>query len=299
MNQTAVTQDNRVIHGMDIDAYHTHRAVSRSGLMLIDRSPQHYYYEYLSGLAPKIDTTALRIGGAFHTLILEPSTFNDRVAVLPEGAPKRPTKAQLEAKKPSEDTINAINWWAQWEHLYGHKVQMTREEFDVMQAMASAVKNQRASSKVLVEAGKIESSFFWYDQEYGIHVKARPDYYRADGIVVDLKTTRDASRTEFERSIVNYGYDVQVYMQMEGIERVTGVRPQNFVFVCVEKEPPYATAFYSADNDLIEHGRYRYAKMASKFADCQQKGIWPGYGELIQPISVPEWSMRKLEKEAQ
>ena len=51
--QTAVVADNRVVHDMDIDAYHAHHAVSRSGLLLMQKSPQHYWYEYLSGMAEK------------------------------------------------------------------------------------------------------------------------------------------------------------------------------------------------------------------------------------------------------
>ncbi len=293
---TAITHDNRVIHGMDIDEYHSHPAVSRSGLLLIDRSPQHYWWQYLSGQAKKIDTDALRIGGAFHTLILEPHTFNDRAVVIPEGAPKKPSITQLNAKKPSDDTIAAIQWWANWEQFRAGRTSLSQDEFAEMQAMADAIRNQPVSAKVLVESGNIESSFFWTDPDTGVQVKARPDYYREDGIVLDLKTTASANKEDFQRSIINYGYDIQVFMQMEGIERVTGRRPESFVFVCVEKTPPYATAFYVADNDLIECGRFRYHKLMAKFADCQRSGIWPGYGALIQPITVPDWFSRKLEK---
>lgn len=295
----AVVHDNKVIHGMDIDEYHSNSAVSRSGLMLMDKSPQHYWWQYLSGQAEKIDTAALRIGGAFHMLVLEPELFNQSVAVLPEGAPKKPTITQLNAKKPSDDTVAAIQWWESWNQFAAGKTVVSHDEFKEMQAMADAIKNQRASSKVIVENGKIESSFFWYDPDYQVMVKTRPDYYREDGIVLDLKTTRDASIGSFQKSIIDYGYDIQAFMQMEGIERVTGKRPENFVFVCVEKTPPYAVAFYVADNDMIECGRYRYHNLMSKYSECVHSGIWPGYGELIKPISIPTWFLNKLEREAQ
>ncbi len=297
IQSTAVTADNRVIHNMDIDDYHGNSAVSRSGLMLLNKSPQHYWYEYLSGQAEKTDTTALRIGGAFHTLVLEPETFKERAVILPEDAPKKPSITQLNAAKPSEKTIEDIAWWELFNSQLNGRAVITKKEFDDMQAMADAIRSQPASSRVLVESGKIESSFFWYDPEQDVHVKARPDYYRDDGIVLDLKTTVCADREDFERSIVKYGYDVQAYMQMEGIERVTGVRPQNFVFICVEKTPPYAVAFYVADKDMIECGRFRYNNLLSKFSECHHSGKWPGYGAMIQPVSVPDWFMRKLERE--
>lgn len=295
---TAAQQDNRVIYGMDIDDYHAHAAVSRSGLMLMEQSPQHYYYHYLSGLAPKIDTTALRVGGAFHTLILEPMTFNERVAVVPANAPKKPSITQLNAKKPSEDTIIAIDWWQQFDAYVNGRTVIDNAEFNKLQAMANALKGQPASNKVFVPGGHIEASYFWYDEQYGVHVKTRPDY-NTPQIVLDLKSTIDASRDSFEKAIVNYGYDIQAFMQMEGVERVTGVRPQNFVFCCVEKEPPHAVAFYVASDDMLNCGKYRYHKLMDKFSRCLKSGVWPGYGELIQTISVPDWYLRKLEKETQ
>lgn len=296
-NQTAAVADNRIMHDMDIDLYHSHPAVSRSGLMLLLRSPQHYWWEYLSGQAEKKDTKALRIGHAFHTLVLEPATFDQRAVVVPEGAPKKPSVTQLNAKNPSADTVAAINWWNQYNAYAAGKLQLSQEEFDGMQRMAQSLRNQPASDKVLVASGKIESSFFWYDEEFGVHVKARPDYYRNDGIVLDLKTCADASRHAFEKSIADYGYDVQAYMQMEGVRRVTGRKPEAFVFACVEKDGPNAVAFYTADKDMLDCGEYRYREAMTKFAECQRSGVWPGYGSMIQPISVPFWLQRKLERE--
>lgn len=291
----AAQADNRLVLDMDIDAYHSHPAVSRSGLMLINQSPQHYWWKYLSGQAEKEDTTALRIGSAFHTLVLEQHTFEARAVIIPDGAPKRPSITQLNAKKPSEDTIAAIEWWARWDQYAGARLQFTQAEFAELQDMAAALLNQPATGRVIAPQGRIEASFFWYDPDYRVTVKCRPDYWREDGIVVDVKTTNDASRDDFEKSIVKYGYDVQAYMQMEGIERVTGKRPQAFVFACIEKKKPNATAFYMADSDLLECGKTRYHKLMAKYAECMEKGIWPGYGAMVQPIGVPSWFARQLE----
>lgn len=272
---------NKVVHGMDMDEYQEHPAVSRSGLMEMMRSPQHYHWRYLSGKAEKEDTTPLRVGAAFHTLVLEPDTFHSR-AIVWSGKPRN-TKEGKDEYAAAQASANG-------------RVLLKQGEFDDLKDMAAALLAQPASSKVIAKNGKIESSFFWFDDEFKVWAKARPDYYRDDGIVLDLKTCEDASREAFEKSIVNYGYDIQAYMQMEAIKQVTGKAPDNFVFVCVEKDKPHCTAFYVADQAMLECGSVRYARLMSRYAECFHAKNWPGYGNLIQTISVPKWFASKLDK---
>lgn len=287
---------NQLIENLDIDSYHAHKSISRSGLMKFLQSPQHYWWHYLSGQAEKEDTTPLRIGGAFHALVLEPDTFKDRAIILPEDAPKKPSITQLNAAKPSEKTVSDIAWWDAFESKRNGRALLKSDEMQDLKDMAAALLAQPASSKIIAKNGKIEASFFWTDEDYKVDVKCRPDYYRDDGIVLDLKTVEDAGRDAFERSIVNYGYDIQAWMCMEGIERVTGKRPESFIFCCVEKKKPHAVAFYMADGELLECGSHRYAKIMSRYAECKQRNLWPGYGHLIQPIGVPSWFAKRIEK---
>ncbi len=273
--------ENQIVLNMPADEYHRDLAVSRSQLVDISKSPRHFWWNHLSGLAEKKETKALRFGSAFHTLVLEPDQFNQRCYVW-----SGQSRATKEGKAEYADAL---------EKSQG-KTLLKQDEFDQAQAMAKALLSEPAASKVLAAHGKIEASLFWRDPDHGVNVKARPDYYRDDGIVLDLKTTEDAGKEEFERSIVKYFYDVQAYMQIEGIYQVTGKRPDNFVFVCQEKSPPYCTAFYVAGNDLIESGRHRYNRLMRKYAECSKTGQWPGYGSLIQPIGVPVWFLKRLEE---
>ena len=75
----------------------------------------------------------------------------------------------------------------------------------------------------------------------GLQCKCRPDWISADGgILVDLKTTEDASPREFQRSIAKWRYHVQAGWYMAGIEAAYGTRPSGFIFIAVEKKPPFA-----------------------------------------------------------
>lgn len=272
----------KIVEDMPTREYHANKAISRSGLMEIARSPQHYWWKYLSGKALPDDTTALRIGTAFHCLLLEPKRFND-TALVWSGKPRN-TKEGKDEYAIAESQANG-------------RVLIKQDEFNQLQDMAASILAQPAARLIIAEHGKVETSFFWKDKDYGVNVKARPDYWRDDGIVVDLKTTNDASSDAFSKSIVNYGYDVQAYMQMEAIEQCTGKRPDAFVFLVVEKDPPYAVAFYQADNDMLRCGEKRYKSLIAKYAECLESGKWPGYGALVRPIGVPSWFVTRVESE--
>jgi hypothetical protein len=290
--------NGKFVVDMSHDDYQSSPAVSRSGLLELLKSPQHYWWRYLSGKAEKTDTNALRTGSAFHTLLLEPAQFDKRVAVVPEDAPKYPSTAQWKAKSPSDETVKSMKWWTDFELTHQGKSIIKQSEFEHLQAMAKSILAQPAAGKIITANGKIEASFFYTDKTHGVEAKARPDYWRDDGIVLDLKTTADASESEFSKSIVNYGYDIQAFMQMEAIETVTGKRPASFVFICVEKDPPYAVAFYEASSDMLRCGEYRYHNLMKKYAHCFNSDVWPGYGHLIRPISVPDWFINRLDKQA-
>jgi hypothetical protein len=289
----------KICEDMSHEKYLEHPSVSRSGLMLMQKSPQHYWWRYLSGHAEPEDTESLRIGHAFHCLLLEPQKFEKYAVVIPADAPKTPSITQFKAKNPSEETVKQVKWWTDFTEKAAGRTLIKAEKFVELKLMAAAILAQPAATRIIDAKGKIESSFFYSDPLTGMAAKARPDYWREDGIVLDLKTTADASRDAFERSIVEYGYDVQAYMQMLAIEQCTGKKPQSFVFICVEKEPPYAVAFYMADDDVLRCGEYRYHRLMSKYADCMKSGKWPGYGHLIQPIGMPPWFVKKLETQEQ
>jgi len=287
----------RMVENLPADEYHAHAAMSRSGLVTMAKTPKHYWYKYLSGKYEDEKTHALRFGGAFHTLTLENHKFDDVCVVVPKDAPKRPSISQINAKKPSESTLEQIAYWEEFDAKHKLKTLVKADELAEMKLMAQSVLSEPAAQKVITGAGKIEATFFWYDENYGIDLKCRPDYYRDDGIVLDLKTCASANQEDFEKSVANYYYDVQAYMCMEGIEKVTGKRPTDFIFVCVEKDPPYCTAFYSATDELLEAGRQRFARLADLYAICKKKNHWPGYGHFIRPIGIPHWLNKKLENQ--
>jgi hypothetical protein len=76
---------------------------------------------------------------------------------------------------------------------------------------------------------------------------------------------------------------------LDGIEQATGTRPEQFIFITVEKKAPFACAVYAADAEMIAAGAQTAARDLELLAICKAADTWPGYSDQIEPISLPAW----------
>lgn len=202
------------------------------------------------------------------------------------------------------DTLRAngvpVTLWrevvAQWEAVNGHRRILTPDQWAQIHGMREAVMNHPAANRLLTSVpGKAEISFYWNDAKTGEVCRMRPDWLREDDLIVDLKSCEDASLDGFAKSVANWRYDVQDAFYSDGFEAVTGRKPKGFVFIAVEKKPPYAVGVYILDAETKEIGRAQYREDLDKFAECKAKDVWPGYGDAIQKLNMPGWHKRKTE----
>jgi exodeoxyribonuclease VIII len=261
---------------MDNTAYHAHPAVSKSHLDLIARSPLHYWSRYLdpNRITPE-PSAAMRLGTALHTHVLELSRWDEEIAVAP--AMDRRTKAGKES-------------YAAFEAAAAGKTVITADDAEVVMAMGRSIMRHPGAAMLLGLPGKAETTHMWTDATYEVECKCRPDWLTDDGsIMVDLKTTRDASPRGFMRSIADYRYHVQAGWYLNGVEQATGKRPDQFVFICVESTAPYAVAVYAADEVMTDRGYEQAMKDLGKLAVCRAADSWPSYSDQIETISLPGW----------
>ena len=261
---------------MDNAAYHAHPAVSKSHLDLIARSPLHYWARYLDPdrVAPE-PSPQMRLGTALHTHVLELSRWDQEIAVAPQI--NRLTKAGKEE-------------WAAFMAASAGRTVITADDAAQVMAMGRAVLRHPAAAMLLGLPGKAETTHMWKDASTGLECKCRPDWLTDDGsIVVDLKTTKEASPRGFKQSVANYRYHVQAAWYLHGLEQATGRRPDQFIFICVESTAPYAVAVYAADAEMIERGHDQAMRDLAKLAVCKAADHWPSYSDQIETISLPGW----------
>lgn len=229
-----------------------------------------------------------------------------------------PTTGTMEALAQAlRDAGRPVTLWAevkaQWAANNGHLQVLTPEQWDQLHKMRDAVMAHPAARALLTAVpGVAERSVYWRDPITGLLCRCRPDFWRNDGIVVDVKTTEDASAEGFARSISNYRYHVQHPFYLDGIAAMQSqvkdpaqrafapaafVPPKAFVFLAVEKSArvvdgvAMGVGVYVLDSESVELGRIEGRQDLERIAECTRTGKWPGYGDTIQPIELPKWKI--------
>lgn len=189
---------------------------------------------------------------------------------------------------------------AEWEESNGHRTVLSEEEYHQVVAMRDAVMKHPAARNLLRQKGVAERSVYWVDPETGVLCRCRPDWWvPSKGLLVDVKTTDDASPEAFGRSVMKWSYHRQHPYYVDGcnnaIEQAGLDLPEQryFVFVVVEKAPPYNVAVYTLDDDSITIGTAEVRESLNTYAECQASGEWPAYSPRVQTVSLPEWHIRR------
>lgn len=266
-----------IIHGMSDAEYHSHAALSSTEARLLLESPAKYRWRKdnppLIDDSPKFD-----IGKAVHAKVLGAGA-----EVVIVDADDWRTKAAREAR---EDARAA------------GKAPLLTREFEAVNAMAEAVLAHPTARALLSQPGESEVSVF-ADVE-GAPTRARFDFLpnrdNRRTVAVDLKTTVDASLREFEKSVARYQYDVQAAWYTDTYEAATGDTGSAFVFIAVEKGPPFLTAVYQLPLQWAEMGSVKAKRARQLFNACTLSNHWPGYPEEVQLLTPPTWTVYEFEE---
>ena len=252
---------------ISFDEYLKIDAVSNSYLGRLNKCPAN-------ALVETKDTPALLFGRALHCYTLEHMTFPDKYVIALDV-----DKRTKEGKKT----------WAEFQALNVDKSIIDSKDMQKIKDIYFAI-NKHPFAKELLEKGVSEITVIWTDEETGLKCKCRPDRVPegVKGILIDLKTTTDASEHAFLRSVVGYGYAKQAAMSMEGIAKATGIEYDHFAFIAVEKEPPFRTEVYTLDIDFLGYGFDQFHRLLKLEKQCRDSGIYnnfqnAGASELFLP----------------
>ena len=267
---------------IDIDVYHQEEGISSSGISLILDCPKRYWHQYVAPKPPINPTDAqkqkdkFKLGRAVHAYVLEPHKFVSSYYLMEESV-NLVTKL---GKAVYEDAMV---------QAAGREI-LRKGDWEDIVAMGDAVREHSLWSRM----GKphVEHSLYWDLKKFAVdgatRLRARPDIFN-DMIIVDLKTTD--SIANFSKSIHSYGYHRQAAMQIDALKTIDG-KDRTFAFFVVEKKAPYLTSCFVLDEASIEQGRREYYDGAILYHDCMESGIWPGYEEKFQTISLPKFAIK-------
>lgn len=278
-----------IYQGISNEVYHgSQHHASASYLKRLNKTPAH-------AKTPQKDTKAMFLGRALHVLTLEgEAAFAAEFIVTPDGAPKRPTPAQMNAAKPSAETIYACDWWQSFNMAAAGKTVLSGEEAETCRNVRESVLSH-PFAKLLLHEGVSESTVIFEREVLGqkIPCKCRPDRTPATSMrtLIDLKSCEDAGEEAFLYSCRKYGYLTQAAFYIDGYNAARGSDDPEmdaFVFIACEKEAPYRVECYTVDMDYLLWGRGEYQRLLTIEAQCRANNSWPawtnaGCGELFKP----------------
>jgi len=252
--------------------YHGSGELSRStAWSLLQTCPAKVRYDMNH---PKPSSPALVIGSGFHTATLEPEKLDDEFAVKPseidgQGPRTKHYKESFELMQKSEPD-------KQW---------LAPADYDLILEMAGSALDNPVLRHYMADIDKVVEGTGYFEME-GAKCKVRPDLYiPGAGVVIDLKSTQDASNRGFTKSVRQFGYLFQACWYMHAL-RLLGEKPKQFVFIAVEKTAPYATAAYTIKESDINKQFSNMERACQLWATCQSSGIWPGYSDMVETLDL-------------
>jgi hypothetical protein len=245
--------------------------VSNSYLGRLDHCPA-------AARIPMPETPALAFGRAFHAYVLDgEESFNSTFAVAPV-ADRRTKEGKAIYEAFSKESVG--------------KTVISPEDHETIQDMFSALATHPIAAKLLME-GRSEMSVFWTDETTKLPCKCRPDRIPDGdhGVILDLKTVRSASIHAFTSACMSYGYAREAGMYIEGLNAVTNAKVDAFVFICIEKEPPYRTEIYTLEDLFLEYGKQEFRRLITIEAECRKHDFWPHWkNEEIKTLYLPNYA---------
>ena len=240
-------------------------AINNSGLKIFSQSPAKFAY-WRDNQKPA--TVSQLEGAGLHCKILQPELFEKSFGS--EAAPRKGSAGRTT-----------------WEKDNPMAVALTPNQWENVRAMAGSFENTSCTvARELLEEGTPELSIWFDDPLTGLRCKIRPDFLRDDDIIIDLKSTKDASPKGFFWEIKRWGYNYQAAFYKRGIDlayAAAGVKRKvkAFLIIAIENFPPYEVACYMISEEIIAEAQTQINTSLKRYAECLRADVWPGYPNRI------------------
>lgn len=256
-----------MIQGITNEQYHTSPELGRStAWQVINSCPRRVKYDKDH---PGSQSSALVLGNAFHLATMEPKLFEEEVEMKPR---------QIDGKSPL--TKHYKEKFSELQEEDPSRTWLSRSDWEMVSDMADSAHSHPWLKSTLEEGNYIIEGTGFFDCE-GVRCKVRPDMFDPEtGIIIDLKSTQDASERGFRSSVKKFGYGFQVAWYQEGLKQM-GHKVSDFVFLAVEKKPPYLCACYRINQAEIDYQKKEMKRACRLWSQCLEAETFPGYSTEI------------------
>lgn len=273
----------RIEHDLSNNAYHAMPELSSTQIKDVLRTPAHFYAKHLAiDKKTHAPTQTMLLGTVVHTLVLESDKFEAEYAIS-EKFDRRTKQGKLDA--------------AAFDEANSSKTVIDSDLYDQAKLMADSILKHPVARLLKLPAMIPEASIFYTDAETDLDCRIRPDYHLPPceqfphGLIVDLKTTDNASYNAFNRTIINFGYHISAAMYCDGFMQLYGTEePPAFLWLIGERDAPYATVCYEPDFSTMQKGDEKKREALQTLAECMADNSWPAYPTHPINIELPAWA---------
>ncbi len=231
--------------------------LSYSSLKAFMKSPAHFI-AYKNNVFT--ESSSMRLGTAVHSALLEPEKFKSIYDVTDL---RKNTKAYKEMVAINPDKIYLNN--SDWRSIQEIKRRFSQNKEAVDLLFLCSAREQEVKGNI-----------------NGIPFRGFVDAMSGNGgVIVDIKTTQDASAEGFGKSVYNFAYHLQAAIYKE----LTGA--QEFYIIAIENTSPYNVCIYGLSQEALDSGYSKLHKGIDDFKgwDGKETG-YKNYGIL----NLPRWA---------
>ena len=247
--------------------------------IMLQQSPLHAWHAHprLNPNYQPDEKAEFDYGTAAHSLLLE----GDETNLVVVQADDWRTKAAREAR----DAARAEG-----------KTPILERQLGKVKAMVYAAHAAIAKSELagIFAAGQAERVVQW--REGAVYCRSKLDFLPDDlRLILDYKSTTDASPEAFSRQIASLGYDIQASFYQRGVKAELG-EELPFIFMAQEKDEPYACTFHGIAPSMKEIADAKVKRAIRLWEECTRTNTWPGYDIRIHWAEATAWQMTQHEQ---
>lgn len=232
-------------------------------------------YTYIYNLThPKEETKSLAYGRAFHAAILTPDIFKRDYVVAPK-FDRRTTKGKADEILFLEENKG--------------KIAIDQGDYEDIKGM---MEECYSTPKVveLLKGGHKEFTMIWNTSD--VLCKGKLDLIREEELIIaDFKTTESCKEAHVQKDLLKWYYAAKAAFYIDGAKETMGKDFDFFVYVFIEKKPPYNLDLFYLDQDTIDTGRRIYMSDLQKYIDytkAEDKRIFKPRN--FKPIGLAPWA---------
>ncbi len=227
-------------------------------LKLIAKSPAHYAWSLTEDME---ETLSMRLGSGCHAIAF--------------GTPFVVFTGKKRAGKE----------WEAFEIEHAGKLILNATEHRKAQAMADALRRDPVASSLLFAPGTIHEQLIEWDWN-GRPCRSTPDA-RRPGVVIDLKSCRDASPRKLRYQARDLSYHAQVGFYSKAVETICEPVRERYL-VAIESTEPFPVTVLHVGQADIDEGLRLCDRWRAQLEACEASDRWPAYASGVLPFSVAD-----------